>query len=124
MLKDPHTTKPAETRADRLRRLRGEAASLPDVARDSRRAGDRGGGGDNDEDADPAELDPRLVETLVPDPEVWRELGITSMSGFRWERDPDLDFPPAIKISRPEFPIAPDARGLQTEADPQGTRRP
>jgi hypothetical protein len=42
-------------------------------------------------------------DELVPDPQVWRELGITSMTGWRWTRDPDLDFPPLIKIRRRNF---------------------
>jgi hypothetical protein len=37
-------------------------------------------------------------EILVPDPVVWREFGITSMTGYRWTRDPDLDFPPVVKV--------------------------
>jgi len=39
----------------------------------------------------------------VPDPQVWRELGITSMTGWRWTRDADLDFPPLIKIRTRNF---------------------
>jgi hypothetical protein len=42
-------------------------------------------------------------EELVPDPQVWRELGITAMSGFRWTHDPDLNFPPAVKIRGRNF---------------------
>jgi predicted DNA-binding transcriptional regulator AlpA len=37
-------------------------------------------------------------DTLVPDPQVWREFGISSMTGWRWTRDPTLGFPPPIKI--------------------------
>jgi hypothetical protein len=37
-------------------------------------------------------------DQLVPDPQVWREFGITSMTGWRWTRDPKLDFPPPVKI--------------------------
>lgn len=37
-------------------------------------------------------------EELVPDPQVWLELGISSMTGYRWTHDPRLDFPRAIKI--------------------------
>ena len=40
-------------------------------------------------------------DELVPDPQVWRELGISSMTGWRWDRDPKLaalGFPPAVKI--------------------------
>ena len=80
-----------ETRAARLRRLHGEGETgAPPDARST--DGDRGSGEDD------AGLDPRLVEELVPDPEVWRELGITSMSGFRWERDAALGFPPKIQV--------------------------
>lgn len=37
-------------------------------------------------------------EELVPDPQVWLELGISSMTGYRWTHDPHLDFPKAVKI--------------------------
>jgi hypothetical protein len=42
-------------------------------------------------------------DTLVPDPEVWKEFGVTSMTLHRWTNDPDLGFPPAIKIRRRNF---------------------
>jgi hypothetical protein len=42
-------------------------------------------------------------DELVPDPVVWRELGITPMTGWRWTNDPDLDFPPQIKIRNRNF---------------------
>src|SRR5437660_11033276 len=38
------------------------------------------------------------TDELVPDPKVWRELGISSMTGWRWTRDHQLGFPPPIKI--------------------------
>jgi predicted DNA-binding transcriptional regulator AlpA len=37
-------------------------------------------------------------DPLVPDPQVWRELGITSMTGWRWSHDDTLNFPPPIQI--------------------------
>ena len=37
-------------------------------------------------------------DTLVPDPQVWREFGICTMTGYRWTYDPTLNFPPPIKI--------------------------
>jgi hypothetical protein len=37
-------------------------------------------------------------DQLIPDPIVWREFGVSSMTGHRWTNDPDLDFPPIIKI--------------------------
>ena len=42
-------------------------------------------------------------DDLVPDPQVWREFGITAMTGYRWSHDPDLGFPPAIKIRTRNF---------------------
>jgi hypothetical protein len=42
-------------------------------------------------------------DSLVPDPVVWREFGISSMTGWRWDRDPELQFPPAIQIRGRNF---------------------
>ena len=42
-------------------------------------------------------------DELVPDPQVWRELGITSMTGWRYTHDPELNFPPPIKIRTRNF---------------------
>ena len=42
-------------------------------------------------------------DELVPDPQVWRELGVTSMTGWRYTRDPKLGFPPPIKIRTRNF---------------------
>ena len=41
---------------------------------------------------------PMRPDELVPDPVVWREFGISSMTGWRWTKDPELGFPPPIKI--------------------------
>lgn len=38
------------------------------------------------------------ADELVPDPQVWRELGISPMTGWRWSHDQALCFPPAVKI--------------------------
>jgi hypothetical protein len=38
------------------------------------------------------------TDELVPDPQVCREFGVTPMTVWRWERDPQLDFPAKIKI--------------------------
>jgi hypothetical protein len=50
--------------------------------------------------AAPAAAGPKREDRdeLVPDPQVWREFGITPMTGWRWTQDPELGFPPAIKI--------------------------
>lgn len=42
-------------------------------------------------------------DELVPDPQVWRELGVTSMTGWRYTHDPELGFPPPIKIRTRNF---------------------
>jgi hypothetical protein len=42
-------------------------------------------------------------EILVPDPKVWREFGVTEMTGSRWTRDAALGFPPAIKVRGRNF---------------------
>jgi hypothetical protein len=42
-------------------------------------------------------------DQFVPDPVVWRELGVSSMTGWRYTRDPHLGFPPQIKIRRRNF---------------------
>ncbi len=46
---------------------------------------------------------PSEPDALVPDPVVWRELGVTPMTGWRYARDPDLGFPAAIKIRHRNF---------------------
>jgi hypothetical protein len=46
------------------------------------------------------------VGALIPDPEVFRELSITAMTGWRWDRDPrmaELGWPPAIYRGRYKF---------------------
>ncbi len=42
-------------------------------------------------------------DTLVPDTLVLKEFGISSMSLWRWDHDPDLGFPPPIRIRRRKF---------------------
>jgi predicted DNA-binding transcriptional regulator AlpA len=44
-----------------------------------------------------------VTDTFVSDPQVWKELGISSMTGWRWQRDPDLKFPPRIQIRGRNF---------------------
>jgi hypothetical protein len=44
------------------------------------------------------------ADTLVPDSRVRSEFGdITDMTLWRWTRDPELKFPPPIKIRRHNF---------------------
>ena len=39
------------------------------------------------------------ADQLVPDPQVWKEFGVSPMTGWRWTKDPKLGFPPLIKIN-------------------------
>jgi hypothetical protein len=43
------------------------------------------------------------LDELIPDPQVWKMFGISSMTGWRWTHDPVLGFPPAIKIRTRNF---------------------
>jgi hypothetical protein len=42
-------------------------------------------------------------DELVPDPRVCEEFGITLMTLWRWDHDPKLKFPPAIKIRKKNY---------------------
>ena len=44
------------------------------------------------------EPESKWPDELVPDPVVWREFHISSMTGWRWTNDPELGFPRPIKI--------------------------
>jgi predicted DNA-binding transcriptional regulator AlpA len=46
----------------------------------------------------PASCASDVPDALVPDPVVWREFGISSMTGWRWTNDPELNFPAPVKI--------------------------
>jgi hypothetical protein len=40
---------------------------------------------------------------LVPDPQILREFNISTMTLWRWDHDPELGFPPPIKIRKRKF---------------------
>lgn len=42
-------------------------------------------------------------DQLVPDPIVAEEFYVTLMTLWRWSRDPDLNFPPPVKIRTKNF---------------------
>jgi hypothetical protein len=50
--------------------------------------------------------DTACYDTLVPDPQVQKEFGVTAMSIWRWDRDPELirlGWPPPIRIRSRKF---------------------
>jgi hypothetical protein len=65
-------------------------------------------------------------DVMVPDPQVCREFGITSMTLLRWTRDPHMDFPPPIKFSdRPKQPQLPQPhRAGSVQTAHAGARHP
>jgi predicted DNA-binding transcriptional regulator AlpA len=65
--------------------------------RAQRRPQDRGAGRNAGEDGDDAAAAP--PDQLVPDPTVCCEFGVTSMTLYRWTRDPKLGFPQPVKIN-------------------------
>jgi hypothetical protein len=36
---------------------------------------------------------------LIPDPEVWKRYGVCAMTGYRWDHNPELNFPKPIRIN-------------------------
>src|SRR5499427_7289931 len=42
-------------------------------------------------------------DNLIPDPVVCAEFGVTAMTLWRWTRDTELNFPPAITIRNRNF---------------------
>jgi hypothetical protein len=42
-------------------------------------------------------------DELVPDAQIRRELNISEVTLWRWDRDPQLDFPPPIRIRNRKF---------------------
>jgi hypothetical protein len=49
---------------------------------------------------------PLVYDTLVPDPQVQKEFGVTAMSIWRWDRDPELielGWPLPIRIRSRKF---------------------
>ena len=81
----PRNAKP--TTASQRRRL--------EQCRVDHRPADRGDQDDEDDVGDEP-------DALVPDPVVWREFGISSMTLWRWSRDPNR-LPPQIKIRERNF---------------------
>ena len=70
-----------------------------------------------------------LAEDLVPDPQVWREFGVTPVTGYRWTHDPDLDFPPPISIKGRNYRsrealTAFKERMVRKSLSGEGTRKP
>jgi len=56
--------------------------------------------GGDDGDADEAGGQP---DTLVPDPQICAEFGVSAMTLWRWDRDPELQFPARISIRGRNF---------------------
>jgi hypothetical protein len=44
-----------------------------------------------------------IPDEFVPDPQVQKEFNITLMTLWRWTRDPELSFPPPIRVRNRNF---------------------
>ncbi len=51
----------------------------------------------------PASLLSADDDRLIPDPKVCERYDISDMTLYRWDRDPDLNFPPPIRINRRKY---------------------
>jgi hypothetical protein len=60
---------------------------------------------------------------LVPDPQVWREFGVTPMTGWRWTHDKALNFPQPIKIRNRCFRSRPEIEAFKDRMIREGVRR-
>jgi hypothetical protein len=54
-----------------------------------------------------------LGDALIPDEATCRLFSVTRQSVYRWARDPDMDFPPAIRIAGRNYRRAGDLRRFQ-----------
>jgi hypothetical protein len=57
-------------------------------------------------------------DTLVPDPQVQKEFGVTAMSIWRWDRDPEL-----IKLGWPPPPIRIRSRKFRSRSALENLKR-
>ena len=60
---------------------------------------------------------------LVPDPQVWREFGVTPMTGWRWTLNKALNFPQPIKIRNRCFRSRPEIERFKERMMREGVRR-
>jgi predicted DNA-binding transcriptional regulator AlpA len=74
----------------------------------------------------------QIADHLVPDPQVEKEFSITSMTLWRWTRDPELGFPPVVKIKSRNYRLRSDldafksrmiAEALRARSDDSATLR-
>jgi hypothetical protein len=53
----------------------------------------------------PSDLPPydEVDDVFLPDPVVWKRYGVTAMTGWRWDNDPDMGFPPPYVIANRKY---------------------
>jgi hypothetical protein len=105
LIGDPDPSSGAPKGCTDQNRIRPQQSQLPRPRRRQRpdigpREHDDDGSDDGDDDGGDDNSPP---DTFVPDPFVWKELGVSSMTGWRWAHDPTLDFPVAVRIRGRNF---------------------
>lgn len=64
-------------------------------------------------------------DTLIPDPKVARELGVSAVTLWRWDENPAVDFPPKYKINNRNYRKRSDLDAFIARARVRGRgRRP
>jgi hypothetical protein len=90
------TARPRERAARQRRTSRGARRDAPGGHEDA--AGDDGEG-----EVEPDASDDGKPDALVSDPQVCREFGVSPMTLWRWDRAPDMNFPPRVVIGRRNY---------------------
>jgi hypothetical protein len=99
----PRTPKPSAASRECVERYRARICAARSSRRVIQRTQSSGDANDDGEDSSGDQHFSEPPDTFVPDAQVCREFGITSMTLWRWSRDPKLGFPPPIGIRKRNF---------------------
>jgi len=58
---------------------------------------------------------------LIPDPQVWKRYSVTSMTGWRWDHNPALNFPKPVVINGRKYRYEDELEDWERQ---QATRQP
>lgn len=51
----------------------------------------------------------------LPAPQVWERYGVSQMTGWRWARNPKLNFPKAIRINGRDYYVEAELESWEAE---------
>jgi predicted DNA-binding transcriptional regulator AlpA len=58
---------------------------------------------------------------LIPDPEVCRRYGVVAYTLWRWDHDPDFDFPKPVRINGRKYRVEDELDQFDARAPPSVT---